>query len=39
MILIRADTKKQKENVYIIHGMARKKGASPDRALHTCGST
>ena len=30
---------KNKKNVYIIHGVVKKKGASPDRDLHTDIST
>ena len=39
LILLCAVTEKQHKNVYMGHGMVKKKGASPDRDLHTGVST
>ena len=38
-ILLCVVTEKEKENVYSIHGMLKKRGTSLDRALHACVST
>ena len=39
LLLLCAVTEKQEKNVYMVHGMVTKKGASSDRDLHTGVST